>query len=359
MKRLPNLDVLRFFLATLVLLFHLPQLSKNQGLPYFDELPIFHRGVEAVYMFFCLSGFLIIRLIYRAKLRNSFFIRDFYVRRILRIFPLYYLVLIFGFLFYNLFLPGVGIPFEIKYNLVEGILLCVFFLPNVFTNLYEPGGILEVLWSIGIEEQFYLFIAPLLFLIPTKRVLMALLIICGFYFFIFHIDTFYYLNKFQAVFFLLLSGGIFAILEENKQLNFLKRSKLVPIIITMITMLFFVSDVFAFQQLWLTNLFLSILFPLFIHSLAFNNFGFEIKNRWLNYFGNISYGIYMYHIIMLNFAVFLFLKLHLGKILGDSLAIILLNALTLGLTLIVSHFSFQYFEKYFLKLKSKFRNDTN
>jgi len=359
LKRLPNLDVLRFFLATLVLLYHLPQLSKNQGLPYFDDLPIFNRGVEAVYMFFCLSGFLIIRLIYRAKMRNSFSIRDFYVRRILRIFPLYYLVLISGFLFYNLFLPGVGIPFEVKYNLVEGILLCVFFLPNVFANLYEPGGILEVLWSIGIEEQFYLFIAPLLSLIPTKRVLIALLIICGFYFFIFHIDTFYYLNKFQAVFFLLLSGGIIAILEENKQLNFLKRSKLVPIIITMITMLFFVSDVFAFQQLWLTNLFLSILFPLFIHSLAFNNFGFEIKIRWLNYFGNISYGIYMYHIIMLNFAVFLFLKLHPEKILGDSLAIILLNALTLGLTLIVSHFSFQYFEKYFLKLKSKFRNDTN
>ena len=163
MERLPNLDPLRFFLASLVILFHLPQLSYNQGLPSLPTIPIFNRGTEAVYMFFILSGFLIIRGIYRSKLQERFSIKKFYIRRILRIFPLYYLIVAFGFFFYNFMLPLLGIPFEINYNLKEGILMTVFFLPNVFGKMYEPGGILEILWSIGIEEQFYIMIAPLLF----------------------------------------------------------------------------------------------------------------------------------------------------------------------------------------------------
>ena len=105
-------------------------------------------------MFFVLSGFLIIRLIYRAKTRNTFSIKDFYVRRILRIFPLYYLVLGFGLLFYNVLLPFLNIPFEINYTWKEALFYNIFFLPNVFAQLYEPGGILEILWSIGNEEQF-------------------------------------------------------------------------------------------------------------------------------------------------------------------------------------------------------------
>jgi len=57
LKRLPNLDVLRFLLSFFVLIFHLPQLSKNQNLPYFDGLDLFSKGTHAVYMFFVLSGF--------------------------------------------------------------------------------------------------------------------------------------------------------------------------------------------------------------------------------------------------------------------------------------------------------------
>ena len=122
-------------------------------------------------MFFVLSGFLIIRIIYSAKLRHAFSIRNFYIRRVLRIFPLYYLIVAFGFLFYWIVLPFLNIPFENNYNFVEGVSLAIFFLPNVFAELYKPGGILEVLWSIGIEEQFYIIVAPLLFLIRKQKFL--------------------------------------------------------------------------------------------------------------------------------------------------------------------------------------------
>lgn len=355
MNRLPNLDPLRFFLASIVLLFHLPQLSHNQGLPSFDGLPIYHRGLEAVYMFFVLSGFLIIRIIYRAKIRDAFSIKDFYIRRVLRIFPLYYLVLIFGLVFYNVILPFVNIPFEINYTWQEAFLYNVFFLPNVFAQKFEPGGIIEILWSIGIEEQFYLVIAPLLFFINVKWVLRVLSVLLIGYFIIYWSDAFEFLRKYIFVFFYLFFGGVVAILEEKKKLEFLKRSAIIPILICILTLLYFITDWFLIGPLWSRSLFTCLLFGLFIHSLAFNNRGVDLKSDILNHLGSISYGIYMYHAIVLNAVVFLFLKMDFLQNLNENLTIILMHLLTFAGTLLIAHLSYTYFELYFLKLKNKFR----
>ncbi len=355
MKRLPNLDPLRFFLASIVLLFHLPQLSRNQGLPYFDGLPIYHRGVEAVYVFFALSGFLIIRLIYRAKIRGAFSIKDFYIRRILRIFPLYYLVLGFGLLFYNVILPFLNIPFEINYTWKEALFYNLFFLPNVFAKVYEPGGIIEILWSIGIEEQFYLLIAPLLFFVNVKWVLKVLGLLLITYFIIFWSDAFPVLRKFNFVFFYLFSGGVIAILEEEKKLEFVKRTAIFPAIVCITTLLYFITDWFIFEPLWLRGLFTCFLFGFFIHSLAFNNRGVILNSRLLDHFGSISYGIYMFHAIVLNAVVFLFLKLEIFRNLTDISTIILMHLLIFAGTLLIAHLSYTYFELYFLKLKNRFR----
>src|SRR5690606_14757693 len=186
-------------------------------------------------MFFVLSGFLIIRLIYRAKIRNSFSIKDFYVRRILRIFPLYYLVLGFGLLFYNVILPFLNIPFEINYTWKEALFYNVFFLPNVFAQVYDPGGIIEILWSIGIEEQFYLVIAPLLFFVDVKWVLRVLGLLLIAYFILFWSEAFPLLRKFNFVFFYLFTGGVIAILEEEGKLEFLKRFAIFPATICIIS----------------------------------------------------------------------------------------------------------------------------
>lgn len=355
LDRLPNLDPLRFILASLVIFFHAPQLSKNQGLPYFLDTPIFNRGTEAVYMFFVLSGFLIIRLIYKYKQRDAFSIRKFYVRRILRIFPLYYLVVIFGFLFYWLILPTLQIPFENNYDLTEGVLLATFFLPNIFSKLHMPGGILEVLWSIGIEEQFYLMIAPLLYAVRKNRILLVLSILTIGYFIIFHLDGLYVLRHYMFVYFLLFSGGIIAILEEKKRLEFLKCSVGIPIVIVIATVLYFVTDIFQFDHLWLYHLLTMLLFGLFIHTLAYNNFGKTINNKLLNHLGHISYGIYMFHVIALNIVVFFMLKAQEHKIFNDTITIFLIYILTFAITIGLAHLSYKYFETYFLKLKTKFR----
>ncbi|WP_299678982.1 acyltransferase [uncultured Dokdonia sp.] len=354
MKKLPNLTPIRFFLATFVLLFHVPQLSKNQGLPYFNNLPMFHRGTEAVYMFFVLSGFLIIRLIYKEKQRDSFSIRKFYIRRILRILPLYYFIVLFGFLFYQFLLPLLNIPYENNYDLSTGLALTVFFLPNVFAS-YQPGGVLEVLWSIGIEEQFYLIIAPLLYFLNKKKILLVLSGIFFSYIIIYHTKDFYTLRKYHFIYFFMLSGGIMAILEEKEKLDFLKKIRLIPIIIITCTFLFFFTDLFLIDHKFLYNGITCILFTLFIYTVSHLNFNIEIKSKLLNHLGNISYGIYMYHIIALNIIVFIFLKIQKMNIISDTVSIILLNISTLVLTILISHISYTYFESYFLKIKNKYR----
>jgi peptidoglycan/LPS O-acetylase OafA/YrhL len=355
MNKLPNLDVSRFLLASLVAIGHIPLMSKVQGLPYYNELAIFHKGKEAVYMFFALSGFLIIRLIYLAMQRDAFSIRKFYIRRVLRIFPLYYLVLFVGFTFYHYFLPKVDIPFEVDYELTDGLLMTMFFIPNVFTGMYNPGAIIQVLWSLGIEEQFYLLIAPMAFFIKKGWFIKVLIVLTAVYFIIFHLDVIWFLQEFNFVYYFLFLGGIVSILEERKKLEFLKSSKLIPIIITILVFIYYTTNFLKFENLTLRNLTACILLSLFVHTLSYNNLGVNIRSKSLNYFGKISYGIYMYHVIVLSGVLFLFLKVDVLKSFNDVVVIILINLMTFFFTILLSHFSFKYFEMQFLKLKNKFR----
>src|SRR5690606_10052653 len=147
-------------------------------------------------------------------------------------------------------LPFLNIPFEINYTWKEAFFYNVFFLPNVFAKIYEPGGIIEILWSIGIEEQFYLIIAPLLFFINVKWVLRVLSLLLIGYFILYWSDVFEILRKYTFVFFYLFSGGVIAILEEKKKLEFLKRSAVFPILVCVATSAYFITDWFLLEPMW-------------------------------------------------------------------------------------------------------------
>lgn len=66
-KRFPNITAIRFILALMVVLFHIALFSENRDFPFYNNLAIFHKGTEAVYMFFSLSGFLIIKQLFDEK----------------------------------------------------------------------------------------------------------------------------------------------------------------------------------------------------------------------------------------------------------------------------------------------------
>ncbi|MFD2552430.1 acyltransferase family protein [Bizionia sediminis] len=350
-KRIPNLTPIRFILALLVVIFHIPQFSENRGFPFFNDLPIFHKGTEAVYMFFSLSGFLIIKQLFDEKKHtNSINLKGFYKRRILRIFPLYYLVLTIGFLYYQLVLPFFGFEFDNNYNLLTGILLSVTFFANIFST-YAPGGILEILWSIGIEEQFYLFIAPVFLLLPLKRIILFLVAFTAIYFLIYFSEYAVFLKKYNMLFFYFSSAGLCAIIHSHNLFQTLIKKLQYPILIVVI--LYFTTGIFTNNfNPFFYNLFSFIVFGLTISVLATKPIKI-LQNKTMEYLGKISYGIYMYHAIIMQLVGFIYLKVISKFGFQNTFDIISINLSVIALTIIIAHVSYKYYESYFLNLKRK------
>ena len=131
----PNLNGLRFIAALLVIIHHLEQLLSAFGLKnYWDNPVIESIGGLGVELFFVLSGFLISYLLFTEEQRTSTIsIKNFYIRRVLRIWPLYYLI---GFLAFFL-LPNISmfdIPVwgdQLSANYDLSLLLYILFLPTV------------------------------------------------------------------------------------------------------------------------------------------------------------------------------------------------------------------------------------
>ncbi len=138
----PELDALRFFAFLAVFMHH----------SMYALVPLFSRcGAYGLSLFFFLSAFLITELLQKEKqATGSIAIRDFYIRRGLRIWPLY-----FTFLLFTVWLAWV-IP---TYKAPIGMMLCFMLLVgNSYIGRYGfPNNPASFLWSISVEEQFYLF----------------------------------------------------------------------------------------------------------------------------------------------------------------------------------------------------------
>ena len=350
-KRIPNLTPIRFLLALLVVISHISQFSENRGFPFFDDFSIFHKGIEAVYMFFSLSGFLIIKQLFVEKTHtNSINLKFFYKKRILRIFPLYYLVLTFGFLYYRLILPFFGFEFENNYDFLTGIFLSITFFPNIFSTS-SPGGILEILWSIGIEEQFYLFIAPLFLLLPLKRIILFLCVFTSIYFLIYFSEYLAFLEEYNMLFFYFSFGGLCSIIHSHNFFQILINKLRYPILLIFI--IYFTTGIFKNNfNPFFYNLFSFILFGFAISILAIRPIKI-LQNKMMDYLGKISYGIYMYHSIIIQLVGLIYLKVISKFGFQNKSDIIIINLSVITITIVVSHFSYKYYESYFLNLKRK------
>ena len=173
----PNLNGLRFIAALLVVIHHVEQLKLKFGFANNWHNPFVNiSGRLGVLLFFVLSGFLITYLLLAEKKKTgTISIRKFYVRRALRIWPLYYLIVFLG-LFILPEMSCLRMPeytIEVKDNFLSKLSLFILMLPNLALVLFSPVPYLSQSWSIGVEEQFYL-IWPNIFK-KSKRVLRLLL----------------------------------------------------------------------------------------------------------------------------------------------------------------------------------------
>jgi len=151
---LPGLNGIRAIAASIVIIFHLDQFSNTF---HIKELGFHHTGMAGfgVTLFFVLSGYLITYLLQIEK--EKYFTIDlpkFYIRRILRIWPIYYLAIIIT---YILFLSNQHFINYPETNCTKTIALYSLFLSNIGFSLGMAFPLITPLWSVGTEEQFYLF----------------------------------------------------------------------------------------------------------------------------------------------------------------------------------------------------------
>src|SRR4051794_17305081 len=169
MVHIPALDGLRGVAILLVLVFHFSE-SHSAMSGWFQKL---HRiaasGWVGVDLFFVLSGFLITSILFEAK-RSSGYFRNFYMRRVLRIFPLYYGVLVVAFLLIPLVHPYQNPRYQ-TIAAHQGYLWA--YLQNYVTWIDWKG--FTHFWSLAVEEQFYLVWPTVVFCLNRK----SLMWVCG------------------------------------------------------------------------------------------------------------------------------------------------------------------------------------
>ena len=362
----PELDALRFFAFFCVFCFHLTYYVSPDPVrdPWLFRLRAV--GTFGVPVFFLLSAFLITELLLRERERmGRIHVRAFYMRRILRIWPLYFAAF-FGLALLNYFIPGVGTDNPIAW------LAFTFFAGNWY--IFHHGWIavaVDPLWSISVEEQFYLVI-PVLAALGGRRVLMItsyLLLAVAYLTVLLYAmhpawgDTREWTNSFVHFQFFC-AGTLIALLLRGRLIRLSVPIRMAGFLVGFCC---WITAVLYFnirsRELhstpagaltgWILVLAGTVLFFLC-------TFGAPSRliPAWLSYLGRISYGLYVIHSLVF-FLVFakaepyvsrLFPSKHLPAVLNNCLATVAVLAFSIGL----AHLSFQYFERPFLRLKKRF-----
>lgn len=365
----PNLDGVRGLACLVVFVCHafdyLHHTMQSGGAEawIYDHI-IARAGAMGVSLFFVLSGFLITHLLLAEKgkyQRISF--RFFYAKRILRIWPVFFTVVIAGFFIVPLVSGGIDFT-AIREHLPWYVTFTNNFdrIRSGFTGINNDS--LGVLWSVAVEEQFYL-VWPLLILLLGRRAFpyAGLVIIAGAAWF-----RFAHYNSEDQVYYNSLSvagdlaiGGLAAysgLHSENFRRFFREASRPVTILIYII-----IGSAILLHQKLLDpgigvvpgRIVLTFAFALLIADQAYRDNGlFRMRQiPGLTKLGMISYGFYCYHLFVIMFAQKL--NAHYGWTDLSEMGFYAEFLLVFAGTALLSYASYRIMERPLLRLRSKFQ----
>lgn len=350
-KHFHTFDALRFFSFLLVFLLHLPKTG-------YDFIDFFLKsGGIGVTFFFVLSGFLITYiLMYEKDTKGKIALKNFFLRRILRIWPLFYLMIAFAYLS-----PYILDALHLNSS-DEGyqphFWTSVFFGENyrmMWTDTFPDGAPLRVMWTICIEEHFYILWGLIFYFISQERIpifIIGSIIVANImrliytHFGISHLDVFTHLDYFAF-------GAIPAYIMMQKK-SYMEVIGRVPIYMKYILLAVTAAAVFILPNIidkeMTTTIFPIVLCPLFSVVILFTLGKHPIHisdDLWISKLGIYTYGLYLYHTII----ILLMMKILETHSL-ESWFVLAISSLLI--TIVVSMISYAVFEKPFLKLKKYF-----
>ena len=375
-----NLDGVRFCAAFLVLLQHSFGFKKEfSDAPPFIDRCFSDTGRLGVNLFFILSGFLISYLLLVEKdTTGTISYRNFYVRRILRIWPLY---LGYG-LILTFFSPYVasrlGWHSDTDFPLMMlNLVFLLFFSVNMqLAFVGSNTGMFEISWSVCIEEQFYL-IWPVLMNNFRKRLpklliaMFAISILVRILIVFVAPSVFPRLSQDRALLVnhLLLfdkldlfGGGLFAALLYQRR-DSLKRTfrvvfrPWIQAVMTLLALLYTLSIVKpenVYVQLFADHYICDILYGYVLLAAVAGNSIYRLEKPLLRTLGRISFGIYLFHTAVCQF-VLLFFRKAIGHPEWRIVYDVAYPLACLAVTATVAWLSYNYYEMWFLNQKKKFQ----
>ena len=361
-----NLDGLRFLCFLSVFFYHsfYTQYDSILYSPWYQFIKkdVFGNGNLGVNFFFVLSGFLITFLLLEEKKMNGQInLKNFWIRRILRIWPLYFICVFFGFFIF----PILKSAFGQTPNETASIWYYLTFINNfdMINKGLPDASILGALWSVAIEEQFYLIWPIILFLLPIKQhyIAFSIIILSSLIFRAFNDNVFI-----QEIHTLSCIGdmaiGAFGAWLIQTNNNF--KSTFVNLPRNKIFFIYLAFALFYFFRLYLLHsinlirvfersiIAVIILFIILEQTYSNKSF-FKLSNfKTLSKLGTISYGLYCLHFVSILITTTLTRKAGITTQLWE--VIFIDTPIALFLTIIIGKISYRYFEKPFLKIKDKF-----
>jgi peptidoglycan/LPS O-acetylase OafA/YrhL len=342
-QKVPQLDALRG-LAILLVIFH----NASEKFPALHLQGLFANGWMGVDLFFVLSGFLITGILVDTKLSEGY-LKNFYARRCLRIWPLYYSVILFMFVVLPLLSRSEGrIIFEKSSPWwAYPLFLQNFLIPPVST---AAAGALGVTWSLAIEEQFYLVWPWIVKFCPYAQLRrIAIAVIClspvlRFYLSRHHIDL--YTNVFCRLDGLMAGAFLAFVVRADNFLpsKFIRRAWISLLIAVPLA---FLTE--ALHARWVVFSWSAVASAAFVYLSLFSLqkwLQVVLMNPFLVYTGTISYGLYLLHKISFGMVQ----TLHLGRYPFLIMPTILLASYA------VAALSWHLLEKPFLRLKRFFES---
>ena len=345
----------------MVMFHHIEKYKHHAGLPNLMSDKnwgqfVHDLGLNGVLVFFTLSGFLITYLLL-AEHQNegTIDVKKFYFRRILRIWPVYFIVVGIGFMgmpwlmntFPDFFLTQKRFNSLISNLQFEGnLLLFVFFMSNMAMGKYNLVAGASQSWSVSVEEQFYL-IWPWVVLFFRKHLVLCMLLIVIVVQVVQHLQylipaggNFKLLGAFISSFHIdyMATGGIMAWLYFNRQLqvqSFIKKPYVLALALAagVLQFVFKSHDVLK-----------ACTFAILIVSAI--EWGWVVSG--FNFLGKISYGLYMYHplVMYLIFAA----ASQWGFNFGPGFNLFVYSGV-FGITVLISLLSYKWVELPMLRLK--------